>query len=206
MNFLNDLLWPSSPAVAATVNDICCEDGWSVRCTLGVQAASSLRSRAEDRSGAPLPAVTQASAAGDVEIRFGVAFDLEPGSDPGSRSKTQGTVRLLSESRFLSMSSPETGSWTVTSRDDDEVPTSIRWTLRCSEVTVSGDTLMPEGATLYFTALTTAERRQRGLDVGNGRVAIREDSSMLSAVFGTRGLIEQFKTIGRFEIKRRSFR
>ena len=47
------------------------------------------------------------------------------------------------------------------------------------------------------------ERRQRGLDVGNGRVAIREDSSMLSALFGTRGLIEEFKTIGRFEIKRR---
>jgi hypothetical protein len=199
---LFDALWPSSPAVAATVEDICCENGWEVRCTLGAQAASSLRSRAEDRTGAPLTAALESSTAGDVGLQFSVAFELEPGSDPGSRSRTQGTVRLLSESRFLS-ASPETGSWVVTSRDDDEVPTAVRWCLQCAEVTVSGDTVVPEGTALYFTALTTAERRERGLDVGNGRVAIREDSSMLSALFGMRGLIEEFKTIGRFEIKRR---
>ena len=200
---LFDILWPSSPAIAATVDDICRDDGWEVRCTLGVQAARSLRSRAEDRTGAPLPAAMQASTeAVDVGLQFSVAFDLEPGADAGSRSRTQGSTRLLSESRYLSIS-PATGTWQVTSRDDDEVPTAIRWCLQCAEVAASGETIVEEGATLYFTALTTAERRQRGLDVGNGRVAIREDSSMLSALFGTRGLIEEFKTIGRFEIKRR---
>ena len=80
----------------------------------------------------------------------------------------------------------------------------MRWSFRCSEISAGGETLVSEGATLYFTAFTTAERRQRGLDVGSGREAIREDSSVLSAIFGTRGLIEEFKTIGRFEIKRRS--
>ena len=205
MGLFDDVLWPSSRAVAATVHDICCENGWDVRCTLGFQAASSLRSRAEDQTGAPLPTAVQESTAGDMELEFSLAFDLEPGSDPGSRSRTRGAARLLSKSRFLSIS-PETGTWKVTSRDDDEVPTAVRWCLRCAEVAVSGDTLVPEGTTLHFTALTTAERRQRGLDVGNGRVAIREDSSILSALFGTRGIVEEFKTVGRFEIKRRVLR
>ena len=203
----SDFVWPSSLAVADTVESICDEGGWDVRCTLGQQAASSLRSRVEDHSGAPLSAAMQDSAAGDVELKFSVAFDLEPEGDPGSRSRTQGAARLLSESRFLSVS-PETGSWMVPSRDDDEVPTAVRWCLRCAEITVGGDTLVPEGTTLYFTALTSDERRQRGIDLGNCRVSIREDSSMLSALFGTRG-IEQFaeyKTIGRFEIKRRGVR
>lgn len=197
-----DTLWPSSPAVAATVEDICCEGGWDVRCILGSQAASSLRSRAEDKSGSPVSAAVQDSTAGDVVLQFSIVFDLEPGSDPGSRYRTRGVARLLTESRFLSIP-PETDSWIVTSRDDDEVPTAVRWCLRCAEIAAGGDILVPGGATLHFTALTTAERRQRGLDVGNGRVAIREDSSILSALFGTRGLIEEFKTIGRFEIKRR---
>ena len=61
------------------------------------------------------------------------------------------------------------------------------------------DVIVPPGP-LYFNAFTTAERRQRGLGRGSGRVTIREDSSMLSAFFGTRGLIEEFKTVGRFEI------
>ena len=199
---LFDVLWPSSPVIAATVEDICRADGWDVKCTIGLQAASGLRSRAEDRTGAPLSASIEQSTAGDVGLQFSVAFDLEPGADPGSRFTTQGNARLLSESRYLS-TSPATGTWQATSRDDDEVPTAIRWSLQCAEVTVSGGTVVADGTTLFFTALTTAERRERGLDVGNGRVAIREDSSMLSALFGTRGLIEEFKTIGRFEIKRR---
>ena len=87
--------------------------------------------------------------------------------------------------------------------DDDEVPTSIRWCLQCSsEVAVGGDILVPQGP-VYFNAFTTAERRQRGLDAGCGRVTIREDSSLLSALFGTRGLIEEFATVGRLEIKPR---
>ena len=195
---LFDVLWPSSPAVAATVEEICRKDGWDVVCTLGLQAAQGLRSRAEDRSGSPLPAALQASTSGDVDIQFAVAFDLELGLDPGSRSMAQGTVRLLSTSRYLSMSA-ETGAWKVTSTDDDEVPTAIRWNLRSTQIAAGGDTLVPEGP-LYFNALTTAERRRRGLDVGSGRVAIREDSSVLSQIFGTRGLIEEFKTVGRLRI------
>lgn len=140
----------------------------------------------------------QQSTSSDVGLQFGVAFDLEPGLDAGSRAAAQGTVRRLGSSRFLSISEA-TGSWRVTSSDDDEVPTAIRWSLECSEVAVGDDVIVPPGP-LYFNALTTAERRQRGLGKGSGRVAIREDSSMLSALFGTRGLIEEFKTVGRFEI------
>ena len=87
--------------------------------------------------------------------------------------------------------------------DDDEVPTAMRWSLQCAGVEVGGDTIVPPGP-LYFNALTTAERRQRGLDIGSGRVVIKEDSSLLSAIFGTRGLLEEFKTVGRFEITPRS--
>jgi hypothetical protein len=61
MGMLDELFWPSSPAVATTVAAICREDGWDVRCTLGLQAARGLRSRAEDRSGGPLPAAMQES-------------------------------------------------------------------------------------------------------------------------------------------------
>ena len=71
----------------------------------------------------------------------------------------------------------------MTSTDDDEVPTAIRWRLDSAEIAVSGDVFVPSGP-LYFNAFTTAERRARGLDVGSGRVAIRQDSSALSALFG----------------------
>ena len=198
MGFLDELLWPRSPAIATAVEAICAEDGWDVRCTLGSQAARDLRSRAEDWSGGPLPEAMQQSTSSDVGLQFGVAFDLEPGRDAGSRAAAQGTVRLLDSSRFLSISEG-TGSWKVVSADDDEVPTAIRWSLACTEVAVGDDVIVPPGP-LYFSAFTTAERRQRGLDAGNGRVTIREDSSLLSALFGTRGLIEEFKTVGRFEI------
>ena len=201
MGVLDDTLWPSSPAVATTVEAICREAGWDVRCTLGLQAAQGLRSRAEDRSGGPLPVALQESTSADVGIQFAVAFDLEPGLDPGSRAMARGTVRLLSTSRYL-VTSAETASWKVTATDDDEVPTAMRWSLQCAEVAAGGDVFVPEGP-VYFNALTTAERRQRGLDTGSGRVTIREDSSLLSAFFGTRGLIEEFKTVGRFEIKPR---
>ena len=107
---LSDILWPSSPAVAATVGAICSEDGWEAKCTLGPQAARSLRSRAEDRTGGLLPEALQGSTSGDVSIQFSVAFDLEPGRDPGSRSRARGAVRLLSTSRYLSTSG-ETGTW-----------------------------------------------------------------------------------------------
>eukprot|EP00964_Phaeocystis_antarctica_P100044 scaffold65762_cov60-Phaeocystis_antarctica.AAC.7 len=201
MGMLDDLLWPSSPAVASTVEAICREDGWDVRCTLGLQAARGLRSRAEDRSGGPLPVAMQESTSGDVGVQYSVAFDLEPGRDPGSRAMAQGTVRLLSTSRYLATSA-ETATWKVTSTDDDEVPTAIRWCLQCSEVAAGGDILVPQGPA-YFNAFTTAERRQRGLDAGSGRVTIREDSSLLSGFFGTRGLIEEFKTVGSLDIKPR---
>ena len=201
MGLLDDILWPRSPAIATAVEAICCEDGWDVRCTLGSQAARDLRSRAEDRSGGALPLAMLESTSSDVGLQFPVAFDLEPGRDPGSRAAAQGTVRLLDSSRFLS-TSVGTGTWKVTSADDDEVPTAIRWSLDCNEVVAGGDIIVPKGP-LYFNALTTAERRQRGLDIGSGRVTIREDSSLLSALFGTRGLIEEFKTVGRFEITRR---
>jgi hypothetical protein len=202
MGMLDELFWPSSPAVATTVAAICREDGWDVRCTLGLQAARGLRSRAEDRSGGPLPAAMQESTSADVGVQYSVALDLEPGRDPGSRAMAQGTLRLLSTSRYLEESA-ETATWKVTSTDDDEVPTSIRWCLQCSsEVAVGGDILVPQGP-VYFNAFTTAERRQRGLDAGSGRVTIREDSSLLSALFGTRGLIEEFATVGRLEIKPR---
>ena len=201
MGMLDDILWPSSPAVATTVAAICGADGWDVRCTLGLQAARGLRSRTEDRTGGPLPAAMQDSTSADVGIQFSVAFDLEPGRDPGSRAMAQGAVRLLSTSRYLA-TSVESASWKVTSTDDDEVPTAMRWCLQCSEVAAGGDILVPQGP-VYFNAFTTAERRQRGLEAGSGRVTIREDSSLLSAIFGTRGLIEEFKTVGRFEIKPR---
>ena len=199
---LFDMLWPSSPAVAAAVEAICCEGGWDVRCTLGSSAARGLRSRAEDRSGGLLPAAMQGSDSGDVGIDFSVAFDLERGRDPGSRFTARGAVRLLSTSRYLSAST-EASTWKVVSTDDDEVPTAIRWSLQSGEIAVGGDTFVPQGP-VYFTAFTTAERRQRGLDVGSGRVTIREDSSVLSALFGTQGLIEEFKTVGSFAITPRS--
>ena len=202
MGLIDELLWPSSPAIATTVNAICADAGWDVRCTIGPEAARTLRSRAEDRSGAPLPDELQESAAGDVGITFSVAFDLEAGRDAGSRSRAQGAARLLSTSRFLSASAAPGATWKVTSTDDDEVPTAIRWRLDSAEIAVSGDVFVPSGP-LYFNAFTTAERRARGLDVGSGRVAIRQDSSALSALFGTRGLIEEFKTVGRFEISSR---
>eukprot|EP00966_Prymnesium_polylepis_P194924 4518300-Prymnesium_polylepis.1 len=179
---LFDMLWPSSPAVAAAVEAICCEGGWDVRCTLGSSAARGLRSRAEDRSGGLLPAAMHAGV--------------------GSRFMAQGAVRLLSTSRYLSAST-EASIWKVVSTDDDEVPTAIRWSLQSGEIAVGGDTFVPQGP-VYFTAFTTAERRQRGLDVGSGRVTIREDSSVLSALFGTQGLIEEFKTVGSFAITPRS--
>ena len=199
---LFDTLWPNSPAVAATVLAICCEGGWDVKSTIGSQAARGLRSRAEDRSGGRLPVAMQESNSGDVGIQFAVAFDLEPGRDPGSRSKAQGTVRLLSTSRYLSTEPEELGSWKVTSADDDEVPTAIQWRLQCTEITVGGDTFVPKGP-VYFNAFTTAERVARGLDAGSGRVTIREDSSFLSGIFGTRSIIEEFKTVGKFEISPR---
>lgn len=198
MGLFEDILWPRSPAIATAVEAICCEGGWDVRCTLGSQAARGLRSRAEDRSGGPLPKAMLESTSSNVGLQFPIAFDLEPGRDPGLRAAAQGTVRLLDSSRFLSTSAG-TGTWKVTSADDDEVPTAIRWSLECTEVATGGDVVVPSGP-LYFNALTTAERRQRGLGVGSGRVTIREDSSLLSALFGTRGLIDEFKTIGRFEI------
>eukprot|EP00966_Prymnesium_polylepis_P258499 5971030-Prymnesium_polylepis.1 len=114
----------------------------------------------------------------------------------------QGAVRLLSSSRYLSTST-ETGTWKVVSTDDDEVPTAIRWSLQSAEIAVGGDTFVPHGP-VFFNAFTTAERRQRGLDVGSGRVAIREDSSLRSSLFGTRALIEEFKTVGSFAITPRS--
>lgn len=194
---LFDILWPSSPVIASTVEDICRDDGWDVLCTLGVQAAQGLRSRAEDRSGGPLPKTLRMSTSGDVNIQFAVAFALEPSLDPGSRSMAKGSVQLLSTSRFLSLSAT-TGTWKVTSTDDDEVPVALRWDLQSAVIAAGGDIIIPEGP-LYFNALTTAERRRRGLDVGSGRVTIREGSSLL-----TRSLIEQFKTVGRFRITPRN--
>ena len=199
---LGDTLWPRSSAVAECVQEICREDGWDIRCTLGSEAAQGLRSRAEDKTGAPVAKAMQNVTCGDVGLEITVAFELEPGSDPGSRLRSQGTVVLVGTSRYLS-TAMATGDWKVTSRDDDDVPTAIRWRLHCSELVVGGSILVPQGP-VYFNAFTTAERRQRGLDVGSGRVTVREDSSVLSALFGTRGLIEEFKTVGRFEISPRS--
>ena len=197
---LFDNLWADSaqsPDVAKALDAICCEGGWDVKCTIGQTAARDLRSRIEDRSGGALPSTLLDSTSSDVGIQFSVAF--EP----------QGTVRLLSSSRFLSTttaddgvgvaSSIESGCWKVTSTDDDDVPTALRWRLECDGIRVGGESLVPEGP-VYFNALTTAERRRRGVDPGSGRVTIREDSSVLSALFGTRGLIEEFKTVGSFAI------
>mmetsp|Transcript_34829 Transcript_34829/g.68560 ORF Transcript_34829/g.68560 Transcript_34829/m.68560 type:complete len:229 (-) Transcript_34829:210-896(-) len=187
-----DAFWPRSPAVAECVEAICREDGWDIRCTLGFEAARGLRSRVEDKTGSLLSAAVRESTSGDVGLQFAVAFDLESGSDPGSRSRSRGTVRLLGTSRYLSTSSA-TSDWKVTARDDDDVPTAIRWRLHCTDLVVGGSALVQEGP-LYFDAFTTTERKRRGLEVGCGRVVVREGW----------GLIEKFETVGRFKITPRN--
>ena len=57
--------------------------------------------RVEDKTGSLLSAAVKESTSGEVGLQFAAAFDLESDRDPGSRSRSRGTVRILGTSRYL---------------------------------------------------------------------------------------------------------
>lgn len=117
-----------SPLAESTVLDVCRADGWDIKCTIGPDIARELGGTG---------ALAKLQSGADVRLDYSVAFILEAGYSP-----PQGTLQLLSPSRFLSTSTAEEearlappgespkiakGFWTVDSTDDNDVPTAVRW-------------------------------------------------------------------------------
>lgn len=196
-------LWaerPASPEVAATVNGLCRPGGWSVRCSIGSELARELGGTGT---------LSKEDATGTLGLDFAVVFDLDEGYDP-----PQGGVRLLTSSSYLRSDvdrqpsgavGSARGFWSTDATDDDDVPTAIRFRLFCTGLSSGGSTVIPEGP-LYFNALIEDRRRApddaedaRPLTLGSGRLTVKEDVGVNTGVFQARGILAEFKLVGRFD-------
>ena len=183
-------LWaeePASPQVAATISGLCWPGGWTVRCSVGSEVARELGGTGT---------LSKEEATGTLGLDFAVAFSVDEGFEP-----PQGSVRLLTPSRFLSTDGRLPGFWSVDATDDDDVPTAIRWRLACTGITSGDNVVIPEGP-LYFNALVEERRRSpddapeaRPVSLGSGRLTVKEDIGV-NTLFQSRGILAEFKLVG----------
>ena len=174
-----------SPEAAAAVSDICCQEGWDLRCEIGSAVAKGLGGSGE---------LAKGPTTGTAVLDICITFSLDEGYDP-----PQGPTRLRKSSRFFD----DVGFWKVDADTDDGVPQQVQWRLQSGEgVELGGQALLPPGP-VYFNALCRVQP-DGSVALEKGRITVKEDIGVNTGIFQGRGILAEFKIVGSFEVKRGS--
>ena len=159
--------------------------GWDLSLEIGSQVAKKLGGTGE-------------LARGDVmtfKIGVTVQLALDEGYDP-----PQGSVFILSDSNIFKGE----GFWSVSEDNDQGVPTSIQFNLKCPQgIKVSGELVIPPG-NLYVNLKIQSDAPQQGKLIGgldgvslyNGRLTVKEDIKSSFMLTAYNGILAEFKIVG----------